>query len=373
MSSKFFKIYVLVFFISISLYAKEYNVSYLNSTRKDNLPVHTIEGKDYVNIYDLERTLDGSIGIDQNSQTVELTIFNRQMIFSFYNSWVHFGTTSYNLYNDIEIIDGFFYIPEYFIQLCASKFFPEAVIIDDGSIIVHFASMDKYLIKTIVLDPGHGGKDSGAVGRNLGTHEKDIVLKIAKKVKALLEKNLDVHVLLTRSDDRFVSLGDRTKFANEQHADIFVSIHCNAAYNTKANGSEVYYLSTAQTHEARAVEAMENEVIKFEDPESIKRYKDLDFILYDMRQTEYLNESSELSDICQKQLVSNLGTKNNGVRQANFYVLRGAFMPAVLVEIAYLSNKNEEKKLRTDDFQNKAAKSIYLSLKQFKEKYDKMN
>ncbi|HEX38062.1 MAG TPA: N-acetylmuramoyl-L-alanine amidase [Candidatus Cloacimonetes bacterium] len=373
MKHKLLIILLIIIFSSLALYAKEYAVSYLNSTRKDHLPIHKIDGKNYVNIYDIERTFDGSIEVDQITQTVELKIFDQLMTFSFFNNWVHFGKTSYNLHNDIEIIDGFFYVPEYFINLCANKFFPDAVILDNGSIIVHFASMEKYLIKTIVLDPGHGGKDSGAVGRHFGTYEKDIVLKITKKVKALLEQNLDVKVLLTRSDDRFVSLGDRTEFANEQHADIFVSIHCNAAYNTKANGSEVYYLSTAQTHEARAVEAMENEVIKFEDPESIKRYKDLDFILYDMRQTEYLNESSELSDMCQKELTRNLGTKDNGVRQANFYVLRGAFMPAILVEVAYLSNKNEEKKLRTDDFQNRAAKAIYVSLKQFKEKYDKMN
>ncbi|MBN2016997.1 MAG: N-acetylmuramoyl-L-alanine amidase [Candidatus Cloacimonetes bacterium] len=355
------------------VWAKEYHVSYLNSTRKDHIGLTELEGRDYFNLYDLERIFDGSIKADQLSQTVDLMLFDKRCEFSFFNNWVHFGQHSYNLHNDIQIVDGFFYVPEYFLHLSADKFFPEEITLDDGSIIINFTSMENYLIKTIVLDPGHGGKDPGAVGRIIGLQEKDIVLKIAKKVKNLLEQNLDVKVLLTREDDRFVSLGDRTDFANENQADIFVSIHCNAAYNTKANGSEVYYLSTAQTHEARAVEAMENEVIKFEDKESIARYSDLDFILYDMRQTEYLNESSEFSEMCQNQLVKNLTTKDNGVRQANFYVLRGAFMPAILVEIAYLSNKYEEKKLKSTDFQDKAAKAIYTSIKQFKDKYDRMN
>jgi len=364
---------VLLFFFSASLWAKEFGVSYLNSSRKDNLPIMVIEGRDYLNLYDLERIFDGSIKTDQKSQTICSVIFDKKCEFSFFNSWVHFGNHSYNLHNDIQVVNGFFYVPVYFLNLCADKFFPDEVILDDGNVIINFSSMEKYLIKTIVLDPGHGGKDPGAVGRIIGLQEKNIVLNITKKVKELLEKNLDVKVLLTRHDDRFVSLGDRTDFANNNQADIFVSIHCNAAYNTKASGSEVYYLSTAQTHEARAVEAMENEVIKFEDQESISRYTDLDFILYDMRQTEYLNESSELSEMCQKQLVNTLSTKNNGVRQANFYVLRGAFMPAVLVEVAYLSNKYEEKKLLSKDFQEKAAKAIYTSIKQFKDKYDKMN
>ncbi len=373
MKIKKYLIIVLLLLFGSKLWAKEYTVSYLNFTRKDHLPVMKIEGRNFINLYDLERIFDGHIKADQKSQTIDLVIFEKKCEFSFFNNWVHFGKHSYNLHNDIHVINGFFYVPEYFLNLCAVKFFPEEVILDDGSIIINFPSMQQYLIKTIVLDPGHGGKDPGAVGRILGLKEKDIVLNIAKKVKAHLEKNLDVNVLLTRHDDRFVSLGERTDFANENQADIFVSIHCNAAYNTKANGSEVYFLSTAQTHEARAVEAMENEVIKFEDQESIARYTDLDFILYDMRQTEYLNESSELSEMCQKQLVNTLSTKNNGVRQANFYVLRGAFMPAVLVEIAYLSNKYEEKKLLSKDFQARAAKAIYTSIKQFKNKYDKMN
>ncbi|MBC8526059.1 MAG: N-acetylmuramoyl-L-alanine amidase [Candidatus Cloacimonetes bacterium] len=366
-------IFIIFLTISTQLIASEYSVSYVNSSRKDHLLVVKLDNRNYFNIYDLERVFDGKVSIEPNSQTITLTIFEKKCKFFFYTKWVKFGNQNYNLYADIRIADGNFYVPEHFIQLCSKKLFSELVIIEGNCIIVNLSSMENFLIKKIVIDPGHGGKDPGAVGRILKLKEKDIVLEISKEVKELLSKNLDVEVLLTRETDKFVSLGDRTDFANNHQADLFISIHCNAAYNRKANGTEVYYLSPAKTDEARAVEALENDAIRFEDPESIKRYTDLDFILYDMRQSEYLIESIELAEICQNSLVKELDTKDKGVKYANFYVLRGAFMPAVLVEVAFLSNKWEEQRLKSSWFQNQAAKAIYDSIKQFKEKYDKMN
>ena len=368
--------FIVVFlFLAIPLFASEYTVSYVNSSRKDHLQIYQLQNRSYIDIYDLTRVLEARLDINPNLQIIDFTIFNKKCRFFFDNKWVKFGKKNYNLYNNIKIQDGNFYIPKYFLNLCANKFFPDRVVLNNKRhrIIVNLTAMEQYLIKRIVIDPGHGGKDPGAVGKYLKLKEKDVVLNIAKKVKELLEKNLDVTVLLTREDDRFVSLGDRTEFANNHQADLFVSIHCNASRNTRANGTEVYYLSPAKTTEARAVEALENDAIRFEDPESIKRYTDLDFILYDMRQSEYLIESIDLTEMCQKSLVKELGTKDKGVKHANFYVLRGAFMPAVLIEVAFLSNKWEEQKLQHKDFQNRAAKSIYKSIKQFKEKYDKMN
>ena len=366
-------IIVAFMFFTISLFAGELSVSYVNSSRKDHLQIYKFNNSSYFDIHDLARIFEGEIDIEPNSQTINFTVFNKKCRFFFDNKWVKFGNKNYNLFNEIIIKSGNFYIPKYFLKLCVNKFFHEFIVIDKSRIIVNLASMEQYLIKRIVIDPGHGGKDPGAVGSYLQLEEKDIVLNIAKKTKELLEKNLDVTVFLTRDKDRFVSLGDRTDFANNHQADLFISIHCNAAYNKKVNGTEVYYLSTAQTDEARAVEAMENDAIRFEDPESIKRYSDLDFILYDMRQNEYLIESSELAEICQKYLVQELNTKDKGVKQANFYVLRGAFMPAILVEVAFLSNKSDEKRLKSDNFQKGSAISIYKSIKKFKEKYDKMN
>ena len=364
---------IILFSLAFPLFGSELSVSYVNSSRKDHLQIHKLKSGSYFDIKDLARIFNGKIDIDPNSQDINFTVFNAKCKFFFDNKWIKFGNKNYNLYNEIKIQEEIFYIPKYFLTLCVNKFFQDFVVLNKSRIIVNLESMEQYLIKRIVIDPGHGGKDPGAVGRFLLLEEKDIVLNIAKKTKELLEKNLDVTVLLTREDDRFVSLGDRTDFANNQQADLFISIHCNAAYNKKANGTEVYYLSTAQTDEARAVEAMENDVIRFEDPENIKRYSDLDFILYDMRQNEYLIESSELAEMCQNYLVQELDTQDKGVKQANFYVLRGAFMPAILVEVAFLSNKSDEKNLQSNKFQDKSAKSIYKTIKKFKEKYDKMN
>lgn len=355
------------------VFADEFSVSYVNSSRKDRIPVYFLEGGKYVNIYDLERAFDANLTIDPGSQIITLNLLNSRCVFFFENRWVKFGEKYYNLYNEILIEDGAFYIPDYFMFLCAEKFFPDRITLEGKHIVVNLDSMEEFTIKRIVLDPGHGGRDPGAVGRHLGVYEKDIVLEIAKKTKRLLEDNLDVEVFLTREDDRFVSLAERTEFANRHKADLFVSIHCNAAYNSVANGTEVYYLSPAKTDEARAVEALENDAIRFESPETRKHYTDLDFILYDMRQAEHLRESIELAEVCQQLLVKELGTKDKGVKFANFYVLRGAFMPAILVEVAFLSNSSEERKLRTSEFQEKAAQAIYTSIKQFKENYDMIN
>jgi N-acetylmuramoyl-L-alanine amidase len=355
------------------VFAADFSVSYVNSSRTDHIPVYYLEGGEYVNVYDLERVFDANSTIDPGSQSITLNLLNSRCVFFFENRWVKFGGQHYNLYNEILIRDGTFYIPDYFLFLCSEKFFPDKITLDGKHIVANLGSVQEFLIKRIVLDPGHGGKDPGAVGRYLGVQEKDVVLEIAKKTKKLLEDNLDVEVLLTREDDRFVSLAERTEFANKHKADLFVSIHCNAAYNSATNGSEVYYLSPAKTDEARAVEALENDVIRFESPEARKRYTDLDFILYDMRQMEHLRESIDLAGRSQRSLVNELGTKDRGIKFANFYVLRGAFMPAILVEVAFLSNQWEERKLRTPEFQKKAAMAIYTSIKQFKEKYDMMN
>ncbi|MBS3741604.1 MAG: N-acetylmuramoyl-L-alanine amidase [Candidatus Cloacimonetes bacterium] len=366
-------IYLLVIFIffSISLVAKEYQVSYVNSARTDYLAVFDYFGKKYLDINELSRIFEGDVDISSDFQKATLNILQEELTFYFDNNWVKFGEKNYNLHDNVQVIGGVYFIPEYILKLFASNFFPNKLNIENDKIYINITEINNYTIRRIVIDPGHGGRDPGAVGRSLYLAEKHLVLDIAKKAKWKLESRLGVEVFLTREGDEFTSLGDRTEFANQKQADLFVSLHCNAAWNSKSNGTEVFYLSTAQSDEARAVQALENQVIKFEDEESKSRYSDLDFILYDMRQAEHLKESADLAKMCQKRLVRKLQTKNRGVKQANFYVLRGAFMPAILVEVAFVSNKYEEKKLDSSDFRNRAAEAIYESVKSFKEKYDK--
>jgi N-acetylmuramoyl-L-alanine amidase len=228
-------------------------------------------------------------------------------------------------------------------------------------------------IKVIVLDPGHGGKDPGAEGAN-GLQEKNIVLEIAKKLKARIEKDLDVEVLLTREDDSFVSLKERTAFANANDADLFISIHINAAENKKANGIEMYYLSEAKNDESRAAQALENSVVEeFEGKEALQEYTQADYVISDLIQSAQLIESINLAYKFQNNTILETEARDRGVKSANFFVLRGAYMPSVLMELGFISNPEEGKKLNSDAYQDKLVESMYYGIKSFKLHYDRNN
>lgn len=210
-------------------------------------------------------------------------------------------------------------------------------------------------LKTIVIDPGHGGKDPGAVCSNV--LEKDIVLKAAKKIAAKLARK-NYNVIMTRTEDVFIPLKDRTKIADSARADLFVSIHCNAAPNKRAmNGAETYFLSAARSDWARTVEATENSAIRFEAKEGAG-LSELDYILNDLAQTQFLEESQQAGICIQESMVQKLDLYNRGLKQANFYVLRLNYMPAVLVEIAFLTHPEDRKKLLDNKFLEKACDAI---------------
>jgi N-acetylmuramoyl-L-alanine amidase len=226
------------------------------------------------------------------------------------------------------------------------------------------------LIDVVVLDPGHGGEDSGAVGKS-GLLEKEVTLDIAKRVKSLLEKEKGIKVFLTRDADVLVPLEERPEIANQNGADIFVSIHTNASKKISAEGCETFFLSAAKNDEARAIAALENSAIRFEHPESDSEdVDDLNFILMDLVQSEFLMESSDLAGMIQNRLKSELSIPSRGVSQAGFRVLNHAYMPAVLVETAFISNKKEESLLKKSSFREKIAQAIYESIKEFKKKYE---
>ncbi len=220
----------------------------------------------------------------------------------------------------------------------------------------------------IVLDPGHGGKDPGAIGK-LSTLEKNLNLDIAKRLKRKLEKS-GYRVLLTREDDRFVPLTERTNFANRNNADLFISIHCNASRdNPRAIGFETYFLSEARTDLERAQALKENRSLLSEENPFLS--SELGLILSDLAQQEFLKESEELACCIQDMADAYLGLQNRGVRQAGFYVLRGALMPAVLVECGFLSNKREEKLLRNEKTRERISEAIFRGIKRFLLTYEK--
>jgi N-acetylmuramoyl-L-alanine amidase len=225
------------------------------------------------------------------------------------------------------------------------------------------------LIDLIVIDPGHGGADSGAVGRR-GLVEKEVTLDIAKRLEVLLKNEPGLKVMLTRETDVLVPLEERTEMANRNGADLFISIHTNASTKRSARGCETFFLSAAKTDEARAVAALENSSVRFERSDNLSQeHSDIDYILMDLVQSEYLRESQDLAGTIHKHLEEHLSVPGRGVNQAGFVVLNKAYMPAVLVETAFISNKKEEELLKKESFRQRIAQALYESIKEFIEKY----
>jgi N-acetylmuramoyl-L-alanine amidase len=225
---------------------------------------------------------------------------------------------------------------------------------------------EKWKIDCVVIDPGHGGKDPGAIGVS-GLKEKVVVLDVALRLKKLLEKKTDLKVLLTREDDHFISISNRTKFANQSGGKLFISIHCNASKYGNATGFETYFLKPARSERAMEVALRENSVIRHE--ESGSQYQDLteeNYILLAMAQAEFVRESELLAETVQKKLKIQTQLRDRGVDQAGFYVLVGASMPAILIETPFLSNKREEKLLKSRKFRQKLAQGIFDSIVDFK-------
>jgi N-acetylmuramoyl-L-alanine amidase len=223
-------------------------------------------------------------------------------------------------------------------------------------------------IHTIVIDPGHGGRDIGASGA-AGLLEKEATLTLCRKLAASLGNKVGARVILTREDDSVVSLDQRTAIANQYKADLFLSVHMNAAVVKGAHGSETYFLSAdASDEQARKAAASENA-----SPSALAvppASNDLKLILWDLAQQEYLAESSRFALSIQQEMNALSGVQSRGVKQAPFKVLVGATMPAALVEVAFISNPDEEAKLRNDTFQTAVVDAITRAVQRYKTDYE---
>jgi len=229
-----------------------------------------------------------------------------------------------------------------------------------------------YRIHTIVIDPGHGGKDPGTLRRRYKLNEKDLVLDISKKIETKLRKERKFKVILTRDKDTFIPLAERGRVANENGGGLFVSIHVNSAKSSRLNGSSTYFLDAAKTDEERATAMLENAALQYEIEGTDQEKRDeINLILQDMAQNEYLRESKDLSTFIQLELAKIKGLKSRGLRQANFAVLRGAYMPAALVEAAYISNVSDEKKLNNSRFRTRLAEAIAEGILKYIDHYHK--
>ena len=224
--------------------------------------------------------------------------------------------------------------------------------------------------RVVIIDPGHGGRDPGKVGAN-GASEKSVTLSVATKLAAMLRRNgYEVH--LTRTKDTLVALADRPKLANQWKANrpaaLFVSIHANAAAPS-AEGYETYFLSEARTEDERRVAEMENAAVDYEDKSTAKGPA-IDLLLNGLRNDYYQRASNDFAEVIQRELGAFHPGRNRGVKQAGFRVLVGALMPAVLVEIAFISNPAEARLLGTAAFQDKIAYSLARSISNFFETHE---
>ena len=210
-------------------------------------------------------------------------------------------------------------------------------------------------VGTIVIDAGHGGKDPGALSPG-GGQEKDVVLDIAKRLRTILQKRLKFKVITTRDTDRFIPLEERTGIANTKKADLFISIHANASHNRRAHGVSTYFLNLSTDKQAMELAALENST-------STKNIGQLQSILNDLMQNSKIKESSRLAGCVQGALVGKLRksyskVSNLGVKQAPFYVLIGAQMPSILVEVSFISNKMESQRLASPAYRQKIAEGL---------------
>ncbi|MFC1851560.1 N-acetylmuramoyl-L-alanine amidase [candidate division CSSED10-310 bacterium] len=227
-------------------------------------------------------------------------------------------------------------------------------------------------LRSITIDPGHGGKDSGAIGPD-GLLEKDVVLQISFLLKEQLQKKYGIDAFLTREGDTFYSLQERTSIANNNHSDIFLSIHMNSGRGKKTQGFEVYYLNRQPSDEqAMETATLENYGVNVKARSNDTAGDDVNSILWDLIQNKYLEESSILAEKILNAHELAFERLSRGVKQAPFYILVGAEMPAVLIEVDFISNPTQEKQMMNDEYLTKIVTALAQGIIDFKKHYEKI-
>ncbi len=245
-----------------------------------------------------------------------------------------------------------------------------APVLANGGVRPDAASNEHWKLDCIVIDAGHGGHDGGAAAN--GVREKDITLGVARKLGGYVQDQLGMRVVYTRADDRFIELHERGRIANESCGKLFVSIHANAAGSRSASGSETYFLGLHKSKSARDVMERENSVVALEsEPGLYAGFDDASIIVQTMATTAYQRAGERLAELIQDQFEHRADRHSRGVKQAGFLVLWRASMPAVLVELGFVTNKEEARFLRSDSGQDLMASAIFRSIRDYKEQYER--
>lgn len=262
----------------------------------------------------------------------------------------------------------------YIIRSVMGKIFLLSIVVLIFGNIDIVAQTQNGLLKTVVIDAGHGGKDPGAVGKHI--KEKDVVLGIALKLGNYIKSNVHgVEVIYTRDKDVFIPLDERAKIANSNEADLFISIHANSISNNKIRGTETFVLGLHRSEDNLEVAKKENSVIVLEDDYTTK-YEGFDpnlsesYIIFELMQNVYLDQSINMALIVEDQFGSRAGRHSRGVKQAGFLVLRETAMPSILIEAGFLTNEREEKYIASEEGQAIIASAIYRAFKEYKTKFE---
>ena len=249
----------------------------------------------------------------------------------------------------------------------------EPVAAEEAESVAAVADGAVWRLDRIVIDAGHGGKDPGTMAH--GAREKDIALAIALKLGRMIENELGIDVVYTRSDDRFIELEQRGKIANEAGGKLFVSIHVNAIGGARARtvkGTNTFFLGLHKSESARRVMERENAVVKLEsNPEKYARFSEDDLIMQTLAQSAFLEKSEQLAGLIESQFSSRAGRHSRGVRQAGFYVLWSAAMPAVLVETGFLTHPEDARFLKSEAGQTEIAQAVFHAVRAYKNVYEK--
>jgi N-acetylmuramoyl-L-alanine amidase len=317
------------------------------------LPTYSLNGTTYLPLSPLCVQKGFSWDYDTFTRTVTLTRGAHKVNLKAGDSFVVVDGRLQQLGHPVDLYQGAIVVPYKFPEQILDPFVREAYAPAPSG-------APLFGIKKIVVDAGHGGNDPGAIGRS-GLREKDINLDIAKRLSKLL-KDEGFEVVLTRSGDRFIELSRRVEIANDSKADLFVSVHTNANRVRSLKGFEIYYVSPYASDSKRALSASKEGLLKFGPACFADPSPDLKAVLWDMIYTSSRAESIELARTISRTVDSDMDVKVLGVKSANFFVLKGARMPAVLVEIGFISNHNEEQLLKNTYYRQQIADAIHRGI-----------
>ena len=375
---KYFQLFSIIFLFSLLSAKAESKIKVFENNILVG-EISTIQNKNLFSVNDFIEITNSKKFINNKTQKAVFYVDNKKIKISNQITFIEIEDNLFQLSSEVINQNGVYYLPtESFFGIIQNLSDSSSIKYTNNEIRFTSISVDKDIVKknvdlrskkekwefkTIVIDAGHGGKDPGAVGYK-GTKEKDIALDVAKRLEKKLSKNMNVKIVMTRDEDVFLRLSERTKIANESNGNLFISIHTNAAEDRRASGFETFLIGPNKNEAAVRVAARENAVLELEGVAG-KKLTNEDLIQATIAQSAFASKSEQFASMVQQEIKKRVQSRDRGVKQAGFYVLMGASMPNVLVELGFISNPSEEKKLRSPQYRDQLATAIYRAVEQY--------